>query len=103
MQTKEIQLRGGKKVVVRELSALEDVLSFRMVGPDFDQNNQFGGGVTVRSIQIALSVVSIDGKECKPLRKLEEVFEFMTQFSKREWLAISDAFSELNEADDEGE
>lgn len=103
MRTKELELKSGKKVVVRELSALEDVLSFRMVGPDFDQNNQFGGGVTVRSIQIALSVVSVDGKDCKPLRKLEEVFEFMTQFSKREWLSVTEAFASLNEADDEGE
>lgn len=103
MRTKEIELKSGKKVVVRELSALEDVLSFRMVGSDFDQNNQFGGGVTVRSVQIALSVVSVDGKEMKPLRKLEEVFEFMSQFSKREWFAITETFSDLNEADDEGE
>lgn len=103
MRTKEIELKSGKKVVVRELSALEDVLSFRMVGSDFDQNNQFGGGVTVRSVQIALSVVSVDGKDCKPLRKLEEVFEFMAGWSKKEWFLIAETFSELNEADDEGE
>jgi hypothetical protein len=103
MRTKEVELKSGRKFVVRELSALEDVLSFRMVGPDFDQNNQFGGGVTVRSIQISLSVVSVDGKEPKPLRKLEEVFEFMSQFTKREWLAVAEAYSELNEAEDEGE
>jgi len=103
MRTKELSLKSGKKIVVRELSALEDVLSFRMVGPDFDQNNQFGGGVTVRSAQIALSVLKIDGEEAKPLRKLEEVFEFMTRFSKKEWAAITEAFSELNEVDDEGE
>lgn len=103
MRTKELTLKSGKKIIVRELSALEDVLSFRMIGPDFDQNNQFGGGVTVRSIQIALSIVKIDGEEIKPLRKLEEVFEFMTRFSKKEWMSVTDAFSELNEADDEGE
>jgi hypothetical protein len=100
---KEVELKSGKKVVVKELTALEDVLSFRMVGPDFDQNNQFGGGVTVRSIQIALAVVSVDGVEAKPLRKIEDVFEFMTKFTKKEWNAITQAFSELNEADDEGE
>lgn len=103
MRTKELTLKSGKKVVVRELSALEDVLSFRMIGPDFDQNNQFGGGVTVRSVQIALSLVSVDGEDVKPLRKLEEVFEFMTRFSKKEWSAVTEAFSELNEVDDEGE
>jgi hypothetical protein len=103
MRTKELKLKTGKEVVVRELSALEDVLSFRMVGPDFDQNNQFGGGVTVRSIQIALSVQSVDGEEVKPLRKIEDVFEFMTRFTKKEWTQVSEGFSELNEADDEGE
>jgi hypothetical protein len=100
---KELQLKSGKKVVVKELTALEDVLSFRMVGPDFDQNNQFGGGVTIRSIQIALSVVSVDDVEVKPLRKIEDVFEFMTRFTKKEWSAVTQAFSELNEAEDEGE
>lgn len=100
---KEVELKSGKKIVVKELTALEDVLSFRMVGPDFDQNNQFGGGVTVRSIQIALSVVSVDGVETKPLRKIEDVFEFMTKFTKKEWSAVTQAFSDLNEADDEGE
>lgn len=100
---KEVQLKSGRKVVVKELSALEDVLSFRMVGPDFDQNNQFGGGVTVRSIQIALSVVSVDDVDTKPLRKVEDVFEFMTKFTKKEWGAITQAFTELNEAEDEGE
>lgn len=103
MVTKELKLKSGKVVLLKELSALEDVLSFRMVGPDFDQNNQFGGGVTIRSIQIALSILSIDGVEPKPLRKLEEIFEFMTKFTKKEWTAIAEAFSELNEADDEGE
>lgn len=103
MRTKEVTLKSGKEVVIRELSALEDVLSFRMVGPDFDQNNQFGGGVTVRSIQIALAVVSVNGEEVKPLRKLDEVFEFMTRFTKKEWAQVMEAFSELNEADDEGE
>jgi hypothetical protein len=103
MNTKELVFKSGKKVVVRELSALEDVLSFRMVGPDFDQNNQFGSGVTVRSVQIALSVSSVDDVECKPMRKLEDVFEFMTKFSKKEWMSITEVFSELNEAEDEGE
>lgn len=103
MRTKDLTLKNGKKLVIRELSALEDVLSFRMIGPDFDQNNQFGGGVTVRSVQIALSVLKIEGEDTKPLRKLEEVFDFMTRFTKKEWAAITEVFSELNEADEEGE
>lgn len=103
MRTKDLTLKNGKKLVIRELSALEDVLSFRMIGPDFDQNNQFGGGVTVRSVQIALSVLKIEGEDAKPLRKLEEVFDFMTRFTKKEWAAITEVFSELNEADEEGE
>lgn len=103
MEQKEVLLASGKKVVVRELSALEDVLSFRMVGPDFDEKNQFGGGVTVRSVQIALSVASLDDVEVKPMRKLEDVFQFMAKFSKKDWQKITDAFSELNEAEVEGE
>ena len=103
MASKEVTLKDGRKVVVKELSALEDVMSYRMVGPDFDQDNKFGGGVTVRSIQVAMSVASVDGKELKTFMKIEEVFEFMTKFSKKEWALITDAYFDMNEADDEGE
>lgn len=103
MDQKEVLLASGKKVVIRELSALEDVLSFRMVGPDFDEKNQFGGGVTVRSVQIALSVLSVNDVEVKPMRKLEDVFQFMAMFSKRDWQKITEVFSELNEDEVEGE
>jgi hypothetical protein len=103
MEKSEVVLPSGKKAVVKELSALEDVLSYRMLGSDFDEKNQFGSGVTVRSIQIALSVVSVDGVEIKPLRKLEDVFEFMARFSKRDWNAVSTEFVKLNEEGVEGE
>lgn len=103
MLKKEFPLKNGKKVTIKELSALEDVMSYRMVGPDFDQDNKFGGGVTVRSIQVAMSVEKIDGEDVKPFRKIEDVFEFMSKFSKKEWAVITGAYFEMNEADDEGE
>jgi hypothetical protein len=103
MEKSELKLPSGKKVVVKELSALEDVLSYRMLGSDFDEKNQFGSGVTVRSIQVALAVVSIDDVEVKPMRKLEDVFEFMARFSKRDWTAVMLEFAKLNEEGVEGE
>lgn len=101
METKEVVLKSGKKLVIRELSALEDTLAYRMVGPEFDGNNHFAGGVTVRSIQIALSIVKVDDKDVAPLRKLEDIFEFMAKFSKKEWSKVTEAYMDLNEADDE--
>lgn len=103
MQTKEVKFKDGRKVTVKEISALEDTLAFRMVGKDFDEDNKFGGGVTVRSIQIALSIKEVDGKDVEPMRKADEVFSFMSKFTKREWNKLSEAYFELNEADDEGE
>lgn len=103
MEKSELKLPSGKSVVVKELSALEDVLSYRMLGSEFDEKNQFGSGVTIRSIQVALSVVSVDGVDVKPMRKLEDVFEFMARFSKRDWSAVSMEFSKLNEEGVEGE
>lgn len=103
MQKTVVTLRSGKKVAVRELSALEDTLAFRMVGPDFDEENKFGSGVTVRAVQVALSVTEVDGKDVSSMRKLDDVFEFMAQFGKKDWAKITDAYFEMNEADDEGE
>lgn len=101
METKEVTLKSGKKVTVRELSALEDTLAYRMVGPEFDKENHFAGGVTVRSIQIALSVVKVEDKDVAPMRKLEDIFEFMAKFSKKDWAKVTEAYMDLNEAEDE--
>lgn len=103
MQTKEVVLKDGRKVTMKELSALEDVQAYRFVGKDFDEDNKFGGGVTVRSIQVALAVEKIDGKNPGPMQKLEDVFAFMAGFGKKDWGKLTEAYYDLNEADDEGE
>ena len=104
LKANEVKLRDGRIVEIRELSALEDSLAYRLAGPELAKdNNQILSGLTVRATQVAASLAKIDGKDCPPIRSLEEVFNMQAKFGKKDWAKISDKYFEVNEAEDEGE
>ncbi len=104
LKQNEVRLKDGRILEIKELSALEDSVAYRMAAPELvKEDNQIISGMTVRAAQIALSIAKVDGEDFKPVRELQDVFNLQAKYGKKAWAKISDKYFEINEADDEGE
>jgi hypothetical protein len=95
----EKTLCTGKKVVVNELSALEEVLAYQLLGKSYDEKNMIGTATLQRSLLTLLSIGSVDGVDYVPPKSLEDAFTKLKDFSKKEWNEIQALYSEVNDVD----
>ena len=92
----EATLKNGKKVVVRELSALDEVMVYNLVGQNYDEKNVLGAGVLQRYASALLSVVSVDDVQLDMPKTVEDVLKGLKQFSKRDWQEVLELSDKLN-------
>jgi hypothetical protein len=92
----EKELRTGRKVVMRESNGLDEMLSYQVLGDNFDENNLFGANMLQRSIVIALCIETVDGEPVDHPTTLEELYEFLKQFKSTEWNDIQSLYREVN-------
>lgn len=89
-------LRTGKKIVVKELTALEEVFSYQLMGKDFDPDNVVQSALLHRSVQTVLSIAEIDGEKMLTPSSMDQVYATLGKFSAREWKEILVVFDEVN-------
>jgi hypothetical protein len=102
-ETKEVTLKSGTKVVVKELSALEEVLAYQLVDKKSSEADSIGSIVLHTYVTVALSIASIDGEALKPLTTIDDVYQVLGMFGKREWNALVEEVNKLGEEDLAGE
>ena len=54
METLEVKLSGGKVAVVKESTALEEVLGYQIVSSIYDEKSPMGAGVVHRAVMVLL-------------------------------------------------
>jgi hypothetical protein len=92
-------LKSKKSVEIRELTALDDVLSYHLMGKSFDTENVLPSAMTHRYVSVVLSLVKVDEEDVQPPRSLEDAYQTLAQFSKKEWSEVLDLFDEVNGED----
>lgn len=94
-------LKSGKKVEMKELTALEEVLSYHLMGKSFDAENSIPTAILHRSVSIVLSLVKIDGEEVVTPATLDQVYAILAKFSKKDFDELAAVYRELNVVEDE--
>lgn len=93
-------LKSGRTVVVKEISALEDIMAYQLISKDIDKDNLVASGVLHRSVLTLLSIVTVNGTPPTIPATIDDVYIALAGYKKREWDEISELY---NEANDEGE
>lgn len=96
----EKKLKSGKVVVVKELTALEEVLGYQFVNSKADEAETLGAAVLHTYTLVALSLVSLNGDEVVKPADINGVYAILNMFSNREWKEVLAAFNEANRDED---
>lgn len=95
----EETLKSGKKVALKEITALEEVLAYQILGKAYDEKNMVGTAALHRSVLTLLSIEKIDDVDFVPPKDLPEAFAKLKTFGKRDWAEIGTLYSKLNDVD----
>ena len=96
LDKKELTLKDGRKVVVRQLTALDEFLSLDLLGEKVDAEDMGKAFLKQLNVQVAMSVFSVDGERVERPKKFDDVLNIMIQFKKPEWAKITTVYNELN-------
>lgn len=94
-----MKLKSGKVVEIKELTALEEILSYQLMGKEFDDKNVIGSAMLHKSVSTVLSLVSIDGVPVDPPKDMNEVYHMLNNFSAKEWKEVMVEYDKLNAVD----
>jgi hypothetical protein len=102
----EYTLKSGRKVELRELTMLDDVLCTQLVGENLTeeavQKNPYGNGYMQAMVECVLAIVKYDGQDILPPKDVSDAFKIMKMIPKRDGDEIFKLHKELNKDVDEG-
>lgn len=89
-------LKTGRKIEMKELSALEEILAYQLLGENFDPDKVVASVILQRSVCAVLCMESVDDKPVVTPAKLEDVYSVLAKFKKREWDEVMDLYDAVN-------
>ena len=97
MEKLERKLPSGKEVIVRGVTALDDILAYQLISADVDKDNPLAAGIMHRTALVLLSLAVEDGEVCTPPGTMNDVHKRLASFKIGDWREVERAYAELNE------
>jgi len=97
----EKTLKDGTKIVMKELSALEEMLAIEIISKDIDESNDIKNGMQHRFVSCLLSIVKVDDEDFIGPTNLEEAYALLANLPSRKWKQILEVHDEVNSDEDE--
>jgi hypothetical protein len=97
LQTEEVTLNDGRKVLVSETTGLDEMIGAQIVGDDMNPMKPGASALMMRSVFTVLSIKEIDGKKVDRPTNLPQIQSFMANFTSKQLSKIGAAYSRLND------
>lgn len=91
----EVVLKDGRKVVMREGSALDEIVSCDLLGK-VNPENPTETMMKQYTAQVALCILSVDGQKQERPKNHAELLKLMAEFKKGDWSKLTAKYNELN-------
>ena len=95
----QVRLSDGRIVELRELLGSDEMIVAGQLGDVFEANGS--GAIIFQNCLIARTIVKVNEQPVQPLRKYEDVRDFLSGFKAKDYLKIKRLFDKVN-GDSEG-
>ena len=97
LQTEDVVLNDGRKVVVSEMTGLDEMIGAQIVGDGMNPMKPGSSALMMRTVFTVLSIKEIDGKKVDRPTNLVQIQSFMAGFTSKQLSKIGAAYSRLND------